>query len=220
MHRFKTPLWIRWAAGLIGVVCAVAALPLMMLGISSSVWQFAAFQVLVLVSGIFSVGLLLGRFAEAPAMAIACIAGTILVAAVLGEPATAAQLIGTPAQPTVVTNALGTGIDISLLTASYIELGASLVLFALSGLAVLVRRPARSVRYLAWSAAWGLPVVLVVAASRIPTVWHQVTSVNAYVGTAGAVLGLFIGIALVSGCGHCFIRAMETGAADDDTPAT
>jgi hypothetical protein len=121
----RPPRWFLLSAALL---CGLAAL-WGMLGVGLSValpttpvWTMAGFEACIAIAGVLGLFLGLGYYRQAPGLALACIAGTILLASFLGH-----------------RGAAGTLGNFSLATWFLARIALGLVLAALSALVVLVR---------------------------------------------------------------------------------
>lgn len=186
---------------------AVGAASLALLGpaLSSGAkvsWVLAGFEAVVLVASVIGVLFGRGRFGEAPGLALACIAGTVLVASVLGWHAAGHSLLGVSLTPLLGGRLLAAG-----------------AIGALGAHSVLSREPT-AIRRALVGTALALPGLLVVAASftgpgrRIldAALGHNPVQ-QVLVTTMGA---LALGCLLAAG-GHQLIRAFEMGRRTEAT---
>lgn len=158
-------------------------------------WMLAGFELLVILAGVFGMLLARGRFRDGPAMALACIAGTILMSSVLGYMSTQGRLGTVSLKPWLLGR---------LLAAALIAAGAAWT--------VLSRNRA-SIPLFIKGAVLGAPVLAVlgyVGKSKgevIASALRGGSLVNlALVGVGSVVVGVLFCISA-----HLLIRAFELG---------
>lgn len=144
----KTPLWARWSVGaacaLLAIWAVVGAVATVVLP-ETPVWTMFAFEVVIVAAAAMGICFALGKFSDAPALALACIAGTVLVGSFLG-------FRGSPGN-------LG---DLSLRTWVLARLAMGFGIAGVAGLIVLLRTT-RSWGLLARGVGFGLVPFLVAA---------------------------------------------------------
>src|SRR4051812_22602063 len=167
-------------------------------------WVLAGFEGVVLVAAVLGILFGRGRFGEAPGLALACIAGTILVASVVGWQGAARSLMGVSLTPLVAARAV-----------------AAATLGALAAYCVLSREPL-ALRRAFLGAALALPGVLVLGASftgpgrrLLDAALGQNPVQQVLVTTVGA---LALGGLFAAGA-HQLIRAFEMGRRPGATSA-
>jgi len=163
------------------------------------------FQVVTLVACV--IGVLFGRgaFSNAPGLCLACVSGTIAVAATLGSQS--------------VQWRLGSG---SILSWTALHLGLALVVAGVGAVLVLGRRAKTSWRRLMVGAALGVPVVLVVGSRVVPAgrgAWAWFGSLGPFVQTMIAVPAFLLLGALCCASVDLIIRAFEAGRTDEQPEA-
>jgi hypothetical protein len=172
-------------------------------------WALFGFELVILVAGIMGVLFGVGRFREAPAMALACISGTIFAAGVLGWASIAASvgesrtLAGIPLTPLML---------FRVLAAAGLALSAAW--------SVLSRQPG------AWrpailGAALGSPAVLLGVAFVNPGTRETVGNVLGH--PAGAVAAFVVLGGLLAASVHLLLRGFEIGSrepADASAPGS
>jgi hypothetical protein len=186
----------------LNVAAGLSAAVLLIAGATAAkpAWALLGFESITIIAAVLGVLFGLGRFRDAPGMALACIAGTIFAAAVLGWKSVTASagqsraVAGIPLTPVILAQVL-----------------AALMLGAAAAFSVLSRRRA------AWKpaiigAALGSPLAIVAMAflyrGTRPTV------VGALGSPLGAVLALVVLGGLLAASVHLIIRAFEIGSAD------
>lgn len=202
----------RWAMLLAALACVGLALLSLLRGFqgvtASPPLPFTiAFDSLGVLAAVFGVLAGLGRFNLAPAMALVCVAGASLVAAVLGyDIAGGGGLTGSLRDPFVLVRS---------------ALSAAIV--ALAGVVVLLRAPGQSFRRLGVGLALLAATIAVSAVWALPPMRAWLNSGNV-MGLASAVVALIatavLAVGLVSAAGHNLIRAFELGSAKDAPRAT
>lgn len=175
---------------------------------------FIGFEAALVLSGVFGILTALHRFKAGPALAIACVGASVFACGILSEPQLVPKLMG---QQVVVSPIWG--IDPVTLALARALIG--LVLIALAAIAVLVRRPRESMRFLLIAAALGAPIVLVAALSRVPAAMNAVKALPpAIITLVVCMLFLALGACFAIGV-HCAIRSFEVAREADrpDAPA-
>ncbi|MEX2219175.1 MAG: hypothetical protein WD749_10510 [Phycisphaerales bacterium] len=111
--RLVRPLTLALSAALLlsAVVSASLALLGPVLSTPAQVsWVLVGFEAIVIVAAVFGVLFGRGRFEESPAMALACIAGTVLLASALGWQGANRALLGVSLTPLLAGRALAAGV--------------------------------------------------------------------------------------------------------------
>jgi hypothetical protein len=167
-------------------------------------WSLLGFELVILVAGTIGVLLGLGRFRQGPALALVCVAGTVLVGTGLGRLSVLANPRAVLVDPWFVTRFL-----------------AATALVALATLCVFSRSPGKSWRSFIWSVVLGVPVLVMLG-----VLWKgrgllaPLDSAPEAVRVAVALLGFLLMIGLVSASVHMLIRAFEFGRFTDRDPAS
>lgn len=192
----------------VGVLCAAVGLSALGLGLGAAfagpkvVWVLLGFEVVTLVAALIGVAFALGRFQEAQGLALACVAGTFFVAAVLGYVGSGRQL------------PLAEG-GIPLKGMLLARLAAAMVVGA-AGAGLVLARDRRSWGYLIKSAALGGPVLLALgvygaAPARVRGV---LDALPGWLVAVGLIVAGLLGIVMVSASVHLLVRAFELGRTD------
>lgn len=197
---FRVPKGLATVAGIVSLLLAVSALG----GVAAALWlnpkpalALLGFEIVSLVAAVLGVLFWMGKFHDGPGLALACVAGTILVASGLGFMGSEGQIGSISLRPYLLARIAGTGI-LGLLAAH----------------CVLSRHPR------AWPLAIkggvaGLPVVGVLAAGAFlartgrlsPLLAGQGMAMKLIVGTiAAVVLGTLLCISV-----HLLVKAFELG---------
>lgn len=190
---------------MVGVVCAAVALSALALGLGALfvapkvVWVLLGFEVVTLVGAVLGLFFALGRFQEGQGLAMACVAGTFFVAAVLGYFGAGRQL------PTS-----DGGISLKWLLLG--RLGASFLLGAI-GAGLVLARDKRSWGYLAKSAALGGPVLIALGAYVVSPgrVTGMLGSLPGWALGLGLTVAGLLSVVMVSASVHLLVRAFELG---------
>ncbi len=194
----EVPRFVRVLVALLsGVVLASALLgAVMAVGANARpAWTLVGFEVVIAVSCVF--GLLLGRYREAPGMALACVAGTIFAGSVLGYVSMSPPVLG------------GVGLR-PFLEARVLAAG---LIGAAGAYCVLSRHP-RSWRLFARGLLLGAPVVAAAAVLAIPSLRRLLAPVMGMglVGQMTVAVGAFLLLgALLCAAIDLVIRAFELG---------
>lgn len=188
----------------IGLFIALLALLVLisaMVGIGAAglqtprVWFMLGFEVAILIASAFGVLIGLGRFAEGPALGLACVAGVIAAGSLLGYLAGQGNL-GVDLKPFLLARAMA---------AAGLAVGAAV--------AVLMRRPKLSLPRLSIGAICAVAFLATCAAA-----WKFSSSL-ANMGTiGGALVGLLGSVAmlgLLAAAVHLLISAFEAGSLDE-----
>jgi hypothetical protein len=159
-------------------------------------WLLVGFNLLVAGAGVLGVLTARGRFAEGPALALVCVAGTIAVASVLGAVSVGGRRMGW----------------LNLMLPALASVGLGGVMAAVGGLAVLARR-AGALRTFAIGAALGAPVVVVAGAVAFTRggVLDFMSGWHAAVKLVAAILSLTVLGTLFCISAHMVIRAFDMG---------
>lgn len=198
----RVPTWTRGLVLLLSLALLVSGLAGAAISLSQGrpLWFLLAFESLVVVSAMFGVMAARGRFAEAPALAILCVTGTIVAASLFGY--------------------LGAGRLVSAVNMKYWLVGrcaAAAVLVMLAGWTVLSRQPRVSIPLLLRGVVFG-----VVFLATIAVAWRCRESIGKMEGGAKTLLAVVGGVWLLSmlaPAAHYLIRAFEQGLLPDDMDA-
>lgn len=200
---------------LAAMITAIAAGGLAILEITrtpkiNQYWFLAAFNILILIASGFGITAGLGRFLTAPALAMVCAGGPMIVGAMLGEPALSARLLGQPVDPTVLS-----GVQIKYIALT--QLGCGITMMLLASLTVFARAPGRSYPYAARFALSMVPVVgLTIMVRKAPSIFGAMPTWARVGVNLIALLGVIIFLSLAA---HCLIRAYESGRPEEYDPA-
>jgi hypothetical protein len=189
----------------IGVLCGAVALSALALAGAALFagpkvnWVLLGFESVTLVSAILGLLFARGKFQDGQGLTMACVAGTVFVAAVLGYLGSKGNL---------VTN----GGDVSLKFYLLARVGCACGLGVI-GAGLVLSRNTRSWNYLWRSVAAGLPVVAVVGAYVLSPggVRGVLSKFPGWVAGIGLTVGGLLAVVLISACVHCLIRAFEMG---------
>lgn len=175
---------------------------------------FIGFEAALIAAGIYGILTALHRFRAGPALALACVGASVFACGILSEPQLVPRLMGQQVVPPVIW-----GINLIKLALARTIIG--LVLLALAAIAVLIRNPRGSMRFLFLAVALGAPIILVAALSRVSPVMTFVNNlpppvIAILVGVLFLVLGTCFAISV-----HCAIRSFEVAREADrpDSPA-
>lgn len=174
---------------------------------------FIGFEATLIVAGVFGILTALHRFRAGPALAVACVGASVFACGILSEPQLVPRLMGQQVVPPVIW-----GINLIKLALARTLIGMALI--ALAGIAVLVRRPRESMRYMLAAVGLGAPLLLVAALSRVPTVVDAVKALPPpVIAILVCVLFLALGACFAIGV-HCAIRSFEVARQADkpDSP--
>lgn len=202
----KTPTILLRLELILSALAALSAIGFAWFALRGESYFMLAGEGLILIAGVFGVLAGLGRFAIGPAMAGACVAGSIAVGAGVGGIETG-----------VLPSFRGERVD-TLATLS--RVGIAGLIAGVAGLMILVRRPGMSVKRLLIGTLALTPVVAVAIAWRVGALASIEGAVPAIALKISILAGGLIAIILLSIAIHCFIRAFEIGvdAADPQTP--
>jgi hypothetical protein len=159
-------------------------------------WALFGFEVVIAVAGVLGVLTGRGRFADGPGLALACVAGTILIGSGLGWQGAGRQLLGVPLLPVLGGRAL-----------------AALVLGAIGAWTVL-SRDTRAIRLAITGMLLLLPVVLGAVAVVRPAgrrLLDKLMGTSPGIQFMVAVGGFAVAAVLLSAGCHLIIRAFELG---------
>jgi hypothetical protein len=168
-------------------------------------WALFGFELVILVAAAMGVLFGVGRFRDAPAMALVCIAGTIFAAAILGWASVAASvgeaktLARIPLTPLMASRVL-----------------AAAALAAVAAYCVL-SRTREAWRTALLGALLGSPAVAVGAALVNPSSRQSVAAV--LTSPWGAVIAFIVLGALLAASIHLLIRGFEIGSMETKEPA-
>lgn len=193
----KTPTVYLRAELVLAVIAAVSGVVFGVIAAGQGQYFMLASQALVLVAGVFGVLSGLGRFGSGPALAAACVGGSILTGVVVGG-----------LETNVLPSLRGGGVF------RYAVLGQAALAAAfgaIAGLMILSRTPAKSVRLILTAGVVGAPVVLLAAAARLGWVARFESMVPPVVFQVVTLISGLVLIVLISISAHCVIRAFEIG---------
>ncbi len=183
-------------------------------GVLSSVrsgsWLQLGFELVLVVAGGFGVMTGIGHNRASHPMALACVAGSVFVAAVMAFIASPAAQGN--AKPALMLRAMAGDRETIIL------IGLGLALAALSGLILLGRRPGESMWYLGLGVLLGAPSVIGLAFVLAPSLRAKLTGLSPMSLSAVIFVGFFIVGGLLSASLHCLIRAFEIGRIDPLEP--
>ena len=190
--------WQRAITLTVSAVLGLSALGGGVLAVSGSqpLWFFLAFEIIVLVAAVFGVVVGRGRFSDAPALSLLCVAGSVAAATLFGF---------LRARDTI------TVVDMqTVLLARWAACG---VLGCIAGWTVLARRPAKSLPLL----ARGMVLAAIFFASLAAMWWFRASlkSFSGGVQTLIAGVGGIWLLATVAPATHYIIRAFEQGRLRD-----
>lgn len=189
----------------VGALSALVGLSAVVVGLAAAFagpqinWVLFGFEIATLLAAVIGVLIARGMFADGPGLAIACVAGTVFIAAVLGWMGSRQSL------------ATGSG-DISLRWYLVGRVGVAAVLGGLAGWVVLCR-DRRSWPLLTRSVLLGGPVVLLmgVYAVRPEMVRRVLGGMPGWLSGIMLTIGGLIAVVLISMSVHFLIRAFEQG---------
>ena len=159
-------------------------------------WALFGFEIVTAVAAVLGIAFGRGRYSEAPGLAVACIAGTILVAAGLGWQGSGRQLLGVSLTPVLAGRTL-----------------AALVVGGAGAWCVL-SRDRRSIGLAVLGAILLAPVIGVAGVMMRPagqTLLNKLSAAGPGVQFMAAVGGFAIAAGLLSAGTHLLIRAFELG---------
>lgn len=154
------------------------------------------FETVVAVAGVLGVLIGKGRFREGPGLALACVAGTVLMASAMGW-LSANRTVGGYS----ITPVLG----LRVLAAAVI---------GLAGAYCVLSRDPRAWKPAMWGFLTGVPVVLAVGAGMGGSSRRAIEGALGSMGAVGAVVGVvglvFLGVCLCASV-HLVVKAFEMG---------
>jgi membrane protein YdbS with pleckstrin-like domain len=188
-----------------GLVCAAAllsALGVLVMALfmgAQPYWLVVGMELCIAMAGVFGLLFVRGRFAEGPALALLCVAGTIFAAGFLSWLAVRSGI------------KLKGDKSVSLTSLMFARVAISAALVALASVEVL-RRNRRSLGLLARAAATGVPLAII--AGGLYAGWAALASqqvVPAWIVWTLVSVAVVVAMALLCACGHFVIRAFEMG---------
>jgi hypothetical protein len=190
------------AALLVLILSAVVALSALvggaiMLTTDKPSWFFVGFELVVVMAGVFGVLLGRGKFSEAPAMVLLCLAGAVGVGSVLGYVGAGRNLAGVDLRMWVVGRVAAAG-----------------VFAALAGLTVLSRRPGPAWRALGIGAVFGVLTVGALALGWFGRGWLAAAGAPNVVKLVVALVLAVVVVGLLSAAVHYTVKAFATGRLD------
>lgn len=204
-NHAQTPAPLRVAAAVLSAVAALSTLPWLYLSIGrfgGFAWGLFGFELLVLLGAIMTIMVCRGKIRVAGAfpMAIACFAGTILVASVFGIYVDARNVVGEN-NPTIQPWVMRT-------LMLYLAIIGALSLIAMLD---VFRRTPRSLAFALRSAIFLVPLLVLgiyINAQGVPTITDSSGELSIVRMLLMLVAGLFVCILLSVG-GHLLIRSFE-----------
>lgn len=179
----------------LGLVVADAGIGYILPGQKPS-WLLVGFEAVVAVAGFLGLMFGAGRFGEGPGLALACIAGTILMGSGLGWLSAAQQIGGHSLTPLLGLRVLAAGI-----------------LGLLGAYCVLSRDP-RAWKPAIWGVGTALPILVAVGLMMRAPSRRAIESALGSWGIAGAAVG-FVALVVLGVClcasVHLLVKAFEMG---------
>lgn len=164
-------------------------------------WFFVGFELVVVMAGVFGVLLGRGKFAEAPAMVLLCLAGAVGVGSVLGYVGAGRNLAG---------------VDLRLWVIG--RVGAAGVFAALAGLTVLARRPGPAWKALGTGLVFGVLTLGTLALGWFGRGWLAAAGTPNVVKLVVALVLAVVVVGLLSAAVHYTVKAFATGRLDAIEP--
>ncbi len=208
----RLPAWVRGLAVVCSAAAVVSAVAVLVLAVMNSrqgaklPYDTLGFEVMIVVAGVFGVLTGLGRYRTGPAVALACVAGTVAVGGLLG-------LLGSDAPyhglPRLDVKRLA-GVSMAPMRDAQLALAALLALCAAG--AVFSRRPKDSLRHAAMGVGLGVPVVLIAAG-----MWAMRSAMGNWPpALQGGVIvfGSLVVLGFLAASVHMVVRAFEVGGQD------
>lgn len=199
---------LRILVGLLSAAVALSAIALAAGAIFAGdkpKWPLFGMEIVALVSGVLGLLLALGKMRGAPALALAAVAGSIFVAAVLGYYGASGRLDLKGDKPAI------------LLKPLLLARLASVALIACVAAHANLRRDPIAAKTFWKGVLWALPLVLMGGASI--ALRSTLAGLGEGLMLALAAVAAIVAMVSLSGAGHCFIRAFEIGGKKDDAPA-
>ncbi len=194
----KTPVILLRTELVLSALAVISGLGLAVVALQHEFYFMLASELLIVVAGVFGVIAGLGRFAQGPALAAACVAGCVITGAGVGG-----------LESTVLPSFRS---ESTVLTASVLSrVGIAVLLGGVAGLMIVSRTPGRSTKYLVTGGLIGSPVLALGAAWRLGLIARLQDGVPEIVFQIGALVVGMAMIVLVSISAHCVIRAFEVG---------
>lgn len=208
----RPPAFVRIVALIGSVVAMASALAVLGLAIANTqqgarlAYDTGAFEVMILVAGVFGIFVGLGRYRSGPALALACVAGTIAVGSLLGMLGSDMPYHGISRMGVKKFNgvSLAPFLDARLLMAC--------VLGAAAAATVLSRRPNQSYKDAAIGLILGVPAVVIVA-----VLWSMRSAMSAWTPALqglAVVFGGLVVLGFLAASVHMVVRAFELGGQD------
>jgi hypothetical protein len=179
----------------VGMVAVDAGIGYILPGQKPS-WLLVGFEAVVAVAGFLGVMFGIGRFADGPGLALACIAGTVLMGSALGWLSAAQQVGGYSLTPLLGLRVLAAG------------------MLGFMGACCVLSRDPRAWKPAMWGAGSGLPVLAAIALMLRASSRRAIESALGSWGMLGAAVGLLALVALgVCLCAsvHLVVKAFEMG---------
>lgn len=185
----------------LGILTAgISAIVLLSAAVALGVGAFATphpyfmlgFEVVILIAAAFGVLIGMGRFSEGPAIALACVAGTIGIGSLLGYLGAGRQLGSVNLTPFLYARGAAAG-----------------VLALLAAVTVLKRHPGQSLPALVRGAASGVAFAVVIGGLYL--IRAQVIAYGPLAKIAMVIIGGIVGLGLFAAMTHYTIKAFEAG---------
>lgn len=157
-------------------------------------WFLVGFEALTLLGCVYALLLGFGRFRSGPALAMLCVAGTILAGTVLGYTADRATYRGMPRDPIAAA-----------------RLAASALILLMAGVTVWARRARESARALVIGCALGGLALGAMGAWMFTPISSTLAGIHPIVRTLTMLIGGLTVVGLLSGGAHYTIRSLELG---------
>ncbi len=192
----RVPMAIRGVSLLVGVGVGLLALwqTYGALTRTDPGWFLVGFEALTLSGCVFAVLIGLGKFRSGPALAMLCVAGTILVGTVLGYTADRATYRG------ILQHQVSAG-----------RIGASVLMLAMAGVTVWARRPGKSLKALVIGCVLGGAGVAATGAWMFTSLPATLAGIHPMVKTLAFLFGGLLVVGLISAGTHYAIRSLEFG---------
>lgn len=196
-------LMLGWVIALSALIGAATALAPLLTADQRPAWVLFGFELTVLSAGVVGIMFGRGRFSDAPGLALACVAGTVLAASALGWQGAGRQVAGVSLTPFLLAR---------------VALAAALGLAAAA--CVLSRAPGgKAWRLAILGAVFGVPVVVAAAALVHPAGRHAIESAlgtSAGVHAAVGVAAFLVFGGLLSASVHLVVQAFEMGRVEGE----
>lgn len=201
---WPVPRWVQKVVLVLGVLLALSSLAAGALTFQASqaYWIFLGMEMCVALGAAFAILIGRGLFREGPGLALACCAGTVFVAGILGWVSVHRgnfELGGMT---------MNSGKTVSLNALLYVRVAIACVFGTLGAWLVLSRNP-RSWYYLLRAVLTGVPMVACLAGAY--TMRSSLRGGASWVMWLAATVLTIVIIGLFCACAHFVIRAFESG---------